>query len=47
LRLPDLGCEVFYVLGHPDAFEHADMVRTRDRLGWTPQHDFTKYPRDR
>lgn len=47
LRLPDLGCEVFYVLGHPDADQHADMVATRERLGWTPKHDFTKHPRDK
>lgn len=47
LRLPDLGCEVFYMLGHPDAAEHADIARSHERLGWTPKHDFTKYPRDR
>ncbi len=46
LRLPDLGCEVFYVLGHPDALEHADVAHTHERLGWHPRHDFTKYPRD-
>jgi len=46
LRLPDLGCEVFYVLGHPDALEHADVAYTHQRLGWQPRHDFSKYPRD-
>lgn len=47
LRLPDLGCEAFYVLGHPDSDLHADTARTRARLGWSPKHDFTCYPRDR
>jgi len=46
LCLPDLGCEVFYVLGHPDADGRADMTATRERLGWTPKHDFTNHPRD-
>lgn len=46
LRLPDLGCEVFYLLGHPDASAHADIRHTHERLGWKPAHDFTRYPRD-
>ena len=43
VELDDLQCEAFYVLGHPGAAEHADMARTRDRLGWTPDYDFTNF----
>jgi nucleoside-diphosphate-sugar epimerase len=46
LQLPDLGYEVFYVLGHRDADRHADVQHTRDRLGWKPVHDFSQYPDD-
>jgi len=46
LELDDLGFEVFYVLGPPEADEHADVARTRERLGWTPQHNFAGVPRD-
>jgi nucleoside-diphosphate-sugar epimerase len=41
LDVPDLGCEVFYVLGHPDGINHADVAYTHKRLGWTPDHPFT------
>jgi len=44
LRLPDLGYEVFYVCGPRDADGHADTARTRIRLGWQPQHDFSRWP---
>jgi nucleoside-diphosphate-sugar epimerase len=46
LRLPDLGCEAFWVLGHRDCVNHADMERTYRRLGWKPAHDFSQYPDD-
>ncbi len=46
LLVPDLGFEIFYTLGHPDADAHADVQRTRDRLGWQPKHTFEKYPTD-
>lgn len=46
LRLPDLGCEAFWVLGHRDCVNHADMEPTYRRLGWKPAHDFSQYPDD-
>ena len=46
LRLPDLGCEAFYVIGHRDAPRHADVEHTKRRLGWSPAHDFSEYPDD-
>lgn len=46
LRLADLGCEPFWVLGYPDCVHHADMEQTYRRLGWKPAHDFTQYPPD-
>jgi nucleoside-diphosphate-sugar epimerase len=46
LTVPQLGYEIFYTLGHPDAEEHADVRHLRDFLGWKPQHTFEKYPRD-
>ena len=46
LRLPDLGCEVFWVLGHRDCVNHVDMEPTYRRLGWKPAHDFSQYPDD-
>jgi len=46
LRLPDLGCEVFWVLGHRDCVNHADMEPTYRRLGWKAAHDFSQYPDD-
>jgi len=39
LELPDLGYEVFYVFGGDDV-ENYDFQYTRDRLNWTPAHDF-------
>ena len=46
LNLPDLTFEIFYVLGHPDAANHADMDATRTRLDWTPKYDFQQYAED-
>ena len=46
LILPDLGCEVFYVVSHPDAERHYDIKHTRERLGWKSEHDFSQYPVD-
>ena len=46
LRLPDLGCEAFWVLGHRDCVNHADMEHTYRRLGWKAAHDFSQYPDD-
>ena len=46
LKLSDLGCEAFYLLGHRDGALHADVAHTRQRLGWTPAHDFSQYPED-
>ena len=46
LRLSDLGCEPFYLLGHRDGGKHADVAHTCQRLGWTPAHDFSQYPDD-
>jgi nucleoside-diphosphate-sugar epimerase len=46
LTVPQLGYEVFYLLGHPDADAHADMHRLREFLGWKPRHTFEKFPRD-
>ncbi len=42
LELPDLAYEIFYVLGHPDSHNHADVAYTQTRLGWTPDHPFNK-----
>ena len=41
LTVPDLGCEIFYVMGHPDVTRYAEMEPTRTRLRWTPDHPFT------
>jgi len=46
LVLADLGCEVFYVVSHPDAERHVDVAYTKQRLGWKPEYDFTQYPKD-
>ena len=46
LRLSDLGCEAFYLMGHRDSAQHADVTHTRQRLGWIPAHDFSQYPDD-
>jgi nucleoside-diphosphate-sugar epimerase len=46
LDLPDLGCEIFYILGHRDCVNHADMKPSFERLGWKPEHDFSQYPDD-
>ena len=46
LRLADLGCESFYLMGHRDSVNHADVAHTRQRLGWKPAHDFSQYPDD-
>jgi nucleoside-diphosphate-sugar epimerase len=43
LLSPNLGFEVFYTLGHPDAAEYADVQHTRDFLGWRPEHTFQKH----
>ncbi len=46
LRLPDLGCEPFWILGHRDCVNHAEMEPSYRRLGWKPAHDFSQYPDD-
>ncbi len=46
LRLPDLGFEVFHLFGHPSADSHADAARARERLGWKPRHDFSRWPQE-
>ncbi|NIA21119.1 MAG: NAD-dependent epimerase/dehydratase family protein [Anaerolineaceae bacterium] len=44
LELPDLGYEVFYVLGAPEAAKLYDVEYTHQRLGWKPKYDFTWLP---
>ncbi len=44
LELPDLGYEVFHVLGAPEAVEVYDVEYTYQRLGWKPKYDFTWLP---
>jgi len=44
LEAPDLGYEVFFVLGAPEAEKWCDVAYTRERLGWRPQYDFTWLP---
>lgn len=44
LELPDLGYEVFHVLGAPEAVNVYDVEYTCGRLGWKPQYDFTWLP---
>lgn len=44
LGLPDLGYEVFHVLGAPEAVKYYDVEHTYERLGWKPQYDFTWLP---
>lgn len=44
IELPDLGYEVFYVLGAPEADRFYDMEPTFRRLGWKPRYDFTWLP---
>lgn len=46
LELPDLGFEVFYVLGGPYADRHADIAYTQKRLGWRAKYDFSNLPSD-
>ncbi len=46
LELPDLAWEVFYAIGTPEAPRKYDVAYTRERLGWTPRHDFTWMPPD-
>ena len=46
LCLPDLSCEAFWVLGHRDCVNHADMEPSYRRLGWKAAHDFSQYPDD-
>jgi len=40
LELPDLGHEIFFLLGKPEAASRVDIAHTRDRLGWQPAHPF-------
>lgn len=44
IETDDMGCEAFYLLGHPRAVDHAEMKPTYERLGWQPDHDFTNMP---
>ncbi len=44
LELPDLGFEIFYVLGGPLADKHADIAYTQQRLGWKARYDFSNLP---
>jgi nucleoside-diphosphate-sugar epimerase len=44
LKVPDLGYEIFYMFGPAEAERHADVAYTRDRLGWKPRHDFSRWP---
>jgi len=44
LDVSDMTCEAFYLMGHPKARDHSEMAPTYDRLGWTPDHDFTRMP---
>ena len=46
LELEDLAFEIFYVLGPPEAADHADVAHTRTRLGWRPKYDFAGVARD-
>lgn len=46
LQVPGLGYETFFVTCGPRADSHADVDRTRERLGWSPLHDFSQYPLD-
>ncbi len=46
LVAPQLDCETFYLMGHPDADAHAEMPPLRQRLGWKARHTFERYPRD-
>jgi nucleoside-diphosphate-sugar epimerase len=45
LLTPVLDYQTFYILGHSEAEEHADLKHTREFLGWRPKHTFDKYPR--
>jgi nucleoside-diphosphate-sugar epimerase len=44
LEHSDIGCKVFYLLGHPKAVDHAEMKPAYEKLGWKPDHDFTHKP---
>jgi hypothetical protein len=46
LELPDLGFEIFYVLGEHYADRHADIAYTQKRLGSKAKHDFSNLPLD-
>jgi len=43
-ELPDLGYEVLYVYGTPEADESCDAAHARRRLGWKPKYDFKWLP---
>ncbi len=36
LLLPDLKCEIFYLVAGPEAEAHADIAYSMQRLGWKP-----------
>jgi len=42
--LPDLGYEVFYISGTAESDHVCDVAYSRERLGWTPRHDFSELP---
>jgi len=46
LALPDLGCEVFFLMAGPGAESHADIGKTVERLEWIPQFRFSGFPID-
>jgi nucleoside-diphosphate-sugar epimerase len=43
---PSLDYEVFYISGHIDAGDRADIQSTREFLKWQPRHTFVMYPRE-
>jgi uronate dehydrogenase len=44
LLAPKLDYETFYILGHVEGDEHANIKYTREVLGWRPRHTFKKVP---
>jgi len=44
LACPDIGWEIFYVLGTPESRKAFDVEYTCRRLGWQPKYDFTWLP---
>lgn len=44
LQLPDLQCELFYLMAGPGVENHVEMRPSFERLGWDPKYRFAGIP---